>query len=252
MQTQQAVTTGNESNLEELGITKKNGKLWADSLSIADHFQKRHADVLRIHESLKRDCSSKFTERNFSLSGYKDPTGRNQPMFLMTRGGFSMLVMSFTGKKATRWKERYISAFDAMEEAAMKNARQSEKRATVEWQRDRANGKVARKVETDIIQEFVAYATRQGSKNANMYYSNLTRMTYRAMGLVEQGLKVPNGLRDMLEGVELHFLGTAEFICSNAIQTGMDQRMQYKLIYQFAKERVQSFAATFAQRVIAQ
>ena len=37
-------------------------------------------------------------------------------MFHITRDGFAMLAMGFTGKEAMRWKEAYITSFNAMEE----------------------------------------------------------------------------------------------------------------------------------------
>ena len=36
-------------------------------------------------------------------------------MFLMNRDGFSLIVMGFTGKKASEWKRKYIQAFNHME-----------------------------------------------------------------------------------------------------------------------------------------
>lgn len=45
-----------------------------DSLTVAEVFGKRHADVIKSIETL--NCSKEFTERNFSLSDYQDATGR--------------------------------------------------------------------------------------------------------------------------------------------------------------------------------
>lgn len=36
--------------------------------------------------------------------------------YLLTRDGFSLIVMSFTGEKAFNWKIKYIEAFNKMEE----------------------------------------------------------------------------------------------------------------------------------------
>ena len=43
-------------------------------------------------------------------------------MFKLTRDGFAMLVMGFTGAKAVFWKERYIQAFNLMEAELRKQA----------------------------------------------------------------------------------------------------------------------------------
>jgi hypothetical protein len=50
------------------------------------------------------------------------PTGgvRKSPAYELSRDGFTLLAMGFTGKKALRWKIRYIEAFNAMEEQLAK------------------------------------------------------------------------------------------------------------------------------------
>lgn len=53
-------------------------ELWTTSLLVAQAFGKRHADVLRAISNT--ECSEGFTERNFALSEYVDPTGRTLPM----------------------------------------------------------------------------------------------------------------------------------------------------------------------------
>ena len=90
------------------------GKFFCDSRDIAKHFNKQHKDVLRaIDKSLPN--LGDFTERNFTLSEYTDPTGRKLRCFNLTRDGFSFLAMGFTGRKADEWKVRYLTAFNAME-----------------------------------------------------------------------------------------------------------------------------------------
>lgn len=59
--------------------------------------------------------SKDFTERNFALSAYADTTGRSLPMYHLTRDGFMILVMGYTGAKAMALKEAYIAEFNHME-----------------------------------------------------------------------------------------------------------------------------------------
>lgn len=95
-------------------IFLRDGKFFCDSRDIAKHFNKQHKDVLRaIDKSLPN--LGDFTERNFTLSEYTDPTGRKLRCFNLTRDGFSFLAMGFTGRKADEWKVRYLTAFNAME-----------------------------------------------------------------------------------------------------------------------------------------
>lgn len=41
--------------------------------------------------------------------------GKQYPMYLMNRDGFTLLAMGFTGKAALEWKLKYIQAFNVME-----------------------------------------------------------------------------------------------------------------------------------------
>ena len=93
------------------------------SLTIAQHFDKRHADVLRAIEEVITQVSDSFSKRNFALTSYEveQPNGgtRSLPMYRLTKDGFSFLVMGFTGAKAAQWKEAYIKAFNQMHEAIL-------------------------------------------------------------------------------------------------------------------------------------
>lgn len=97
-----------------LGLFVDRNKVWTTSRDVAARFEKNHRDVIRSVKNL--DCSEEFTQRNFALSEYKDPTGRTLPQYLMTRDGFTFLAMGFTGPKAARFKELYIAEFNRMEE----------------------------------------------------------------------------------------------------------------------------------------
>jgi Rha family phage regulatory protein len=94
-------------------VIEQDGKVIADSRMIAEVFGKRHTHVLRAINDL--ECPEEFTEPNFGLSEYVDGSGRKLPKYDLTRDGFSLLVMGFTGKEAMKWKIRYIEAFNKME-----------------------------------------------------------------------------------------------------------------------------------------
>lgn len=98
----------------------------ASSLTIAEHFGKRHKDVLRSITQTCHHLPGEFTERNFALSEFTDSTGRKLPAYLMTRDGFTMVVMGFTGKDAMAWKLKYIEAFNRMEEELRMQSSQPE------------------------------------------------------------------------------------------------------------------------------
>lgn len=85
----------------------------ANSLIVAQMFEKEHKDVLKSIRNL--DCSEEFRLRNFAPSSYINEQGKRQPCINMTRDGFTFLVMGYRGKKAARFKEAYIRRFNEME-----------------------------------------------------------------------------------------------------------------------------------------
>ena len=89
-----------------------------DSRSVAAFFEKEHfhvlRDIARITDT-KSGLSKEFIDSNFVADKYKDPTGRKLPCYQMTRDGFTILVMGYTGEKAMRFKELYIKRFNEME-----------------------------------------------------------------------------------------------------------------------------------------
>lgn len=105
---------------ELIRIIQKEGQLVVTSRQVAVDFEKRPSEVNRTIENLiieitsVQNCTHLFIEDN-----YKDSYGRDQKQYLLTRDGFSLLVMGFTGSKALEWKLKYINAFNKMEKSLM-------------------------------------------------------------------------------------------------------------------------------------
>lgn len=89
-----------------------------DSLFVAELFEKNHKEVLRdirkITDPLS-GLSEEFRQRNFAPSSYRNQQNKKQPCYFLTRDGFTMLVMGYTGQKAMQFKELYIKRFNEME-----------------------------------------------------------------------------------------------------------------------------------------
>jgi Rha family phage regulatory protein len=220
-------------------VETRAGKAVTTSLLIADKFGKRHSHVLEAIQKIEAPQS--FTEPNFRLSEYTDPTGRALPMYSVTRDGFMFLAMGFKGKKAAEWKVKFIGAFSLMEERLLRQHNLS-------WQQVRLEGKTVRRELTDAVSEFVEYATLQGSQNARLYFQSITMMTYRALFFVKAAS--PKPFRDMLDTMQAIFLATAEYIARQALIEGMQQHLHYKDIYKLARDRVTAYAATLPQQLM--
>ena len=99
-------------------IAVVNGKPTTLSTDVARHFGKRHDDVLRAIRNLLPQLDSEHA-RNFAEMLVETAIGqgatRTDPAYRLTRDGFTLLAMGFTGKKALQFKLAYIDAFNKME-----------------------------------------------------------------------------------------------------------------------------------------
>ena len=100
-----------------------NGRPSTTSRTVAQYFNKRHDDVLRSIRTLLNATPQNFRLRNFSESSYTNEQGKIQPMYIINRDGFMLLVMGYTGKKALAIQLAYIEAFNAMEEELARRSR---------------------------------------------------------------------------------------------------------------------------------
>ena len=91
----------------------ENNSMYTTTKDIADKFNKQHKDILKSIRDLVAKNSA--TKNMFHETTYEN-RGKQYPMYFVTRDGFSLLVMGFTGADAIEWKIKYINAFKRMEE----------------------------------------------------------------------------------------------------------------------------------------
>ena len=94
-------------------VIMHNQQAVTSSLQVAETFEKRHDNVLRDIQTLKKDVLN-FEEMFFETTE-PDSYGRDRRIYLMNRDGFTLLAMGFTGSKALQFKLKYIEAFNEME-----------------------------------------------------------------------------------------------------------------------------------------
>lgn len=99
--------------MREIVLSMQSGEPVASSRQVAENFGKEHKDTLEsIRQILAAENSatkSMFYETTF------ENRGKQYPMYLMNRDGFTLLAMGFTVKAALEWKLKYIAAFNEME-----------------------------------------------------------------------------------------------------------------------------------------
>ncbi|MBS9781754.1 MAG: Rha family transcriptional regulator [Gammaproteobacteria bacterium] len=102
-------------------ISVTDNELTTTSLQVAEVFKKQHAHVLRKIDELATQIPDNFYKSNFGLleieqkSNLKNGTYKTRA-FSLTKDGFMLLVMGFTGKLANQIKIAYIEAFNFMAE----------------------------------------------------------------------------------------------------------------------------------------
>lgn len=180
------------------------------SLDIAETFGKEHFHVLRDIEKL--ECSEEFRQSNFGLSSYKTSQNRKQPMYYITRDGFTLLVMGYTGEKAMRFKESYIKQFNAMEKAL--------------------RGKLIEREKGIAVRQALTKAIQQSSENERMHghaYSTYTNCIYKvlfgknAKQLREfYGIGAKDELRDYFTSEELKAVQSMECLVSGLVDCGWE------------------------------
>ena len=86
-----------------------------DSLKVSQVFGKQHKNVMQQVRNLLGSAENSAHKNWFYKSTYLDAQGKQQPLFVMNRDGFSLLAMSLTGEKALQFKVAFIELFDKME-----------------------------------------------------------------------------------------------------------------------------------------
>ena len=178
------------------------------SLDIAETFGKEHKRVLQDIREL--ECSEDFGRHNFVQSSYVNCQNKKQPMYYVTRDGFTLLAMGYTGKKAMKFKEGYIRQFNAMEKLLI--------------------GKIKEREKGIAVRQAFTKAIQQSSENERMHghaYSKYTDVIYKsifgknAKQLREDfGISRKENMRDCFSEEDLVKIQNAEMLVSALVGYG--------------------------------
>ena len=178
------------------------------SLDVAETFGKDHKNILRDIRRL--ECSDEFRRLNFEQSEYLNEQNHKQPMCYMTRDGFTILVMGYTGEKAMRFKEAYIKQFNAMEKTLQ--------------------GKLIEREKGIAVRQSLTKALQQSTENERMHghaYSTYTNCIYKVLfgkntkQLREEfGIGQKENLRDYLSEEQLRAIQSMECLVSGLVDCG--------------------------------
>jgi len=206
---------------------------------VAKGFNRKHEHVKRLIKRYQEDF-----EFMGSLVVAVEKRGRGQKSeeFLLNEEQFIFLGTLFkNSKEVVRFKRTLAIEFVRVNRLLLlAQSRQSGQ----DWVMSRDFGKAARLKETNTIKGFVEYAESQGSKNANRYYTIITRMTNGLLFIADGEFK---SFRNVLSPQQLMTLATVEQIISKGLADGMKAKMFYKDIYKSIKTNVIAFAEMHGQ-----
>lgn len=214
---------------------KKNEEiLTTTSRNVAEVFGKEHFNVLRDIENL--GCSEDFRKLNFEVSEYKvDGNNKTYHEYIMTRDGFTLLVMGYTGEKAMQFKEAYIKAFNEMEKELKRLYAERQ-----QWEIERAKGVLVRHILTDTIKMKVA-----DTPHKKFMYPNYTKMIYKALfgktlkELQEElCVKPKESIRDYLTSEQLKDVESMEMLVSSLINCGWGYEQIEEFVHQNSVKRL--------------
>lgn len=211
--------------------------LTVSSRQIAEDFEKSHREVIYSIEGRTSDTErnsgteiknkgiipmliqggNPHVEHYFIPSEYVGENGRKYKEYLITRDGFSLLAMGFSGEKALKWKLKYIEAFNTMESELKRIYTERQ-----QWQIERDKGVVIRHILTDTIKMKIT-----DSPHKRFAYPNYTNLIYRTLfGKAtkeleqEYGVKSKENLRDFFTGEDLAKVQSMEMLVSSLINCG--------------------------------
>ena len=200
-------------------ITQRNNEevLTASSRQVADKFEKEHRHVLESIDKMKEQLSTAEFSALFMEGKYVASNGKKNKEYLMTRDGFSLLVMGFTGEKVLRWKLDYIKAFNEMEKELKRLYSERQK-----WEIERQKGILVRHILADTIKMKVT-----DSPHKKFMYPNYTKLIYKTIfgktmkELQEQyGVKRKESIREYVTADELKQIESMEMLVSSLISCG--------------------------------
>jgi phage regulator Rha-like protein len=208
--------------MNDISIIYSANELRTDSRDLASLLDHRHRTIIenidKYHSELLDLGPLPFqTEKGIAL-----PQGgfAKETRFSMLNEDQCYFVLTLMRNNAhvVKSKLQLVKAFrDARSQLAMRDIA-------------RVDGKQVRNLETKAIADLVEYAKAKGSKSAETYYSNITKMTNALLG-------IKAGERDKLDARTLGDIAVMEKIVANAVSDGINAGLEYKDIFQLAKNR---------------
>lgn len=174
------------------------------------------------HYQILRKIRDEFTTDKIIVSKYKDETGKENDMYILTFNQSRQLATRESKKVRTAIFE-YI---EKLENAIIKLQEQKRNEA-------RLLGKITRKLETDSIKGLMIYGKIE-PRNQWKYYRHYTNLIYSVMGYNPKN----KPRREEMTQSELIILDKLESVVNMEINNNIALRIPFIMIYQNVKDKV--------------
>ena len=230
-----------KKDLDSLVVLRKN-ELFTTTIQIAEWTDNQHKNVMELLRkySYLEDLTTFQTDK---LS----TKGRPIDFAYLTELQASLLLtLMKNSEKVIKFKVALTREFFKQRKLLQSLAIQ---RANAEWMVKRQETKVMRKELTDTIQQFIEYARSQGSKSADKYYMNFSRMELTGLFIIEQ--RYPNA-RDVMSVRQLNLIEMADEAIAVSLKDSMESGIHYKECYQIAKDKISLLVKIFPRSPLPQ
>lgn len=220
----------NNSIIVSCGIElkKKNGLLSVSSRLLAERMEIDHKSVTNTVNKHK-ELFKKLGDYVVFKIRDKSKSGREKEAFFTEDQAYFLLSLSRNTEKVVQLKSDLVRAFSKLRR---EHELLVDRHAKLEYQQNRAIGKIHRRDLTDDIKPFIKYAKAQGSKGSHFLYLNITKWVNKACGIESI---------DNADERQLANVSTACDIALTSIEAGMSDGNNYNLIKSEIKENLCQF-----------
>ena len=229
-------------------ITMMNNEPRVSSKHLAEGFKVAHASVqkmmLKYRDEMEQlgkvvEVKARFSKTHLNSADLKSELSGQEKLeyFLNEQQATFFGQLTRNSEVSVKFKLRLTKEF-----FSMRNKLQNLKahQSTEEWQAARVEGKAHRRTETDAIKKLVDYAKSQGSKNADRYYTNITKVENAALFVIAGTFE---NLRDVMSSKQLFQIACADQLVEKAINEGIAKGLPYGDVFQLVKADVHKFGA---------
>jgi len=218
-------------------LTIKKDTIYIATDILAKELERQHKIIYNLVNVYKKEIETLGALHFENVPNSGEKGGGTKKIYYLNKKQYIFLITNMRTKaneKTTVMKAKLAIAdrFVEMEKWILEQKTQKQNEQYIET---RNQSKIGRRQETDVIKIFIEYAKSQGSKSADKYYMNFSKMENAAFFIIQERFK---NTREILDMEQVQKIAFADIVIRNALLEGMEKEMFYKDIFQLAKKRV--------------